>query len=141
MPDKKLPLNLTKKQKTGGMCILLAVIAILGSVIWKNNRWKHELDLTYIDSVSYRNEPYKTEYYEYEVTNRTKRKLKDVTVVIVAEDNIFNRKLELEYRIGTLYEGETDTFKIYRTWLEKNIEEKEPHFWYSGFHIKKITYK
>lgn len=141
MSDKKFLLNLTKEQKTGAMCILLVVIAILGFVIWKNNRWKYELDLTYIDSVSYRNEPFKVEYYEYEVKNKTKRELEDVTVVIVVEDKIFSKKLELEYQIGTLREGETDTFKIYETWLEKNIEEKDPDFWYCGFHIKKITYK
>lgn len=121
--------------------VLIIAFVSAAYMVYFNNRWKHELDLTYIDSVSYRNEPYKVEYYEYEITNRTKRKLKDVTAVIVAEDNIFNDKLKLEYYIGSLYEGETDTFKIYETWLEKSIEEKKPHFWYSGFHIKKITYK
>ena len=141
MPGKKMPLNLTKKQKNRAVCVLLVAVVVLGSIVWKNNRWKYELDLTYVDSVSYRNHPYKTEYYEYEVTNRTKRKLKDVTAVIVAEDDIFNDKLKLEYYIGTLYEGETDTFKISRTWLENSIKEKKPHFWYSGFHIEKITYK
>lgn len=141
MSDKKFLLNLTKEQKTGAMCILLAVIAILGFVIWKNNRWKYELDLTYIDSVSYRNEPFKVEYYEYEVKNKIKAGIGRCYCRDCGGGQNIHKKLELEYRIGTLREGETDTFKIYETWLEKNIEEKDPDFWYCGFHIKKITYK
>lgn len=121
---------------------VLAIALIAGVyTAYFNNRWKYELDLTYVDSVAYRNNPYKVEYHEYEIKNKTKRKLKNVTAVIVAEDNIFNDKVKLEYIIGTLQEGETDTIKIYETWLENSIKEKKPHFWYSGFHIKKITYK
>lgn len=120
--------------------VLIIAFVTAAFTVYFNNRWKHALDVTYVGTV-YEPGTYTVSYYEYEITNKTSRKLEDVSVTIEVKDSILNSKTKFQDRLGTLREGETDTIRIYKNRLEREMEDAGKHFVYCDFSIKRITYK
>lgn len=119
--------------------LIIAFVATMAT-IYLNNRWKCDLDVAYVGTV-YEPGTYTVSYYEYEITNKTNRKLENVILTIAVKDSILDSKTKFQERIGDLREGETETIKIYKNRLEREMENAGEYFVYCDFSIKRITYK
>lgn len=132
----KLDAKFFKKAVIVLLCIAIIAVAV---AVYRNNRWKFELDVKY---VGYTDGYYP--YYEYEITNNTNRTLKNVTVVIKIEDTIRGYKNEtIEYTLGifgTLKVGETETFKLHENVLNKDVDDLGHSYVFWRWDILRIVY-
>lgn len=120
--------------------VLIIAFAATMAQIYLNNRWKRNLGVAYVGTV-YEPGTYSVSYYEYEITNKTNRKLENVVLTIEVKDSILDSKTKFQEHIGDLREGETEAIKIYKNRLEREMEDVGENFVYCDFSIKRITYK
>lgn len=120
--------------------VLIIAFVTTMATIYLNNRWKRDLDVAYVGTV-YEPGTYTVSYYEYEITNKTNRELENVVLTIAVKDSILDSKTKFQERIGDLREGETETIKIYKNGLEREMENAGEPFVYCDFSIKRITCK
>lgn len=129
----KLDAKFFKKAVIVLLCIAIIAVAV---AVYRNNRWKFELDVKYVGYI----DGYYP-YYEYEITNNTNRTLKNVTVVIKIEDPIEIFKDEtLDYSLGTLRVGETETFKLHENVLNKDVDDLGHSYAFWRWDILRIVY-
>ncbi len=125
---------------------LLALLAvIIVAVIWyvSSTQWTRDFDIKYIDYVGESEKGnYSGSSYEiYEITNKTKRTLKDVSVVILIEDAIFEKSWKIEDEVASsIRPGETVTYKLYRKYCEKASAKLGEDPLYFDAEIVKIKY-
>lgn len=119
--------------------VLIIAFAATMAQIYLNNRWKRNLGVAY--GTVYEPGTYSVSYYEYEITNKTNRKLENVVLTIEVKDSILDSKTKFQEHIGDLREGETEAIKIYKNRLEREMEDVGENFVYCDFSIKRITYK
>lgn len=111
------------------LCITLIITLI---VVYTNNRWKYELDVVY--------EGYDEGVYEYTITNKTNRTLKDVTIKFKV-DNTALSDFVFDDRVGTLHAGETQTIKLYANQIKRKAEERDITLIFYEVDIFRITYE
>ena len=125
--------------------LLIPLVVIIVAVIWyvSATQWTRDFDIKY---VGYVGESEKGNYsgssYEiYEITNKTKRTLKDVSVVILIEDVIFEKSWKIEDEVkSSIRPGETVTYKLYRKDCEKASAKLGKDPLYFDAEIVKIKY-
>lgn len=120
--------------------VLIITFVATMATIYLNNRWKRDLGVAYAGTV-YEPGTCSVSYYEYEITNKTNRKLENVVLTIEVKDSILGSKTKFQEHIGNLREGETEAIKIYKNRLEREMEDAGEYFVYCDFSIKRITYK
>lgn len=126
-------------KKAFAAVLIIAFVATM-STIYLNNRWKRDLGVAYVGTV-YEPGTYSVSYYEYEITNKTNRKLENVVLTIEVKDSILDSKTKCQEHIGDLREGEIEAIKIYKNRLEREMEDAGEYFVYYDFSIKRITYQ
>ena len=125
--------------------LLIPVLVIIVAVIWyvSSTQWTRDFDLRYVDYVgeSEKGNYSGSSYSIYEITNNTNRTLKNVSVVILIEDDILEREWKFDDKAASsIRPGETVVYKLYRKDCEKFLEElgKDPLFY--NVEIVKIKY-
>lgn len=126
--------------KSAITALLIVTFVAAASTIYLNNRWKRDLGVAYVGTV-YEPGTCSVSYYEYEITNKTNRKLENVALTIEVKDSILDSKTKFQEYIGDLREGETEAIKIYENRLKREMEDAGEHFVYCDFSIKRITYR
>lgn len=114
-------------------CVLV-LVAFGGIQHYKNNRWKTDLNVTYIGH------DYDSGNYHYEITNRSNRTLSNV-IVIFTVDNAGDDDFEVEYRLGTLRIGETTTCELRWSDVQRKAKELGYELFGARTDILKIEYK
>ena len=127
------------------MWLLIPVLVVIVAVIWyvSSTQWTRDFDLRYVDYVdeSEKGNYSGSSYSIYEITNNTNRTLKNVSVVILIEDDILEREWKFDDKAASsIRPGETVVYKLYRKDCEKFLEElgKDPLFY--NVEIVKIKY-
>lgn len=92
------------------------ILFIVGTMVYRNVRWKYELDVRYLG--------YEDGVRAYEITNNSKRILKDV-VVTFEVDGILNLDFDFEYPVGRIEVGETITVKLRHETLKEVAAERD----------------
>ncbi len=125
--------------------LLVPLLVIIVAVIWyvSSTQWTRDFDIRYVDYVGESEKGnYSGSSYEiYEITNNTKRTLKDISVVILVEDSISEKSWEIEDNVASsIRPGETIVYKLYRKDCEKASEELGKYPLYFNAEIVKIKY-
>lgn len=125
--------------------LLIPLVVIIVAVIWyvSSTQWTKDFDIKYIDYVGETEKGnYSGSSYEiYEITNKTNRTLKDVSVVILVEDAISEKSWKIEDDVvSSIRPGETVEYRLYRKDCEKASEELGKHPLYFDAEIVKIKY-
>lgn len=121
---------------------VLAIALIAGAyTVYFNNRWKYELDVRYVGY----NDSRDMERMEYEITNKTKRTLKNTTITFKVDnfgygydDFTFKDTIKV---FGTMHPGETVNVDLYWKRVEAEAKEHGTDLFMADVEIKKITYK
>lgn len=121
---------------------VLAIALIAGAyTVYFNNRWKYELDVRYVGY----NDSRDMERMEYEITNKTKRTLKNTTITFKVDnfgygydDFTFKDTIKV---FGTMHPGETVNVDLYWNRVEAEAKEHGTELFMADVEIKKITYK
>lgn len=117
--------------------LIIAFVATMAT-IYLNNRWKHDLDVRYIGFGGSRD----MEYREYEITNKTKRTLKNVTITFKVnnfyDDFTFNETINWS---GKMQPGETVNAELYWNTVKAEAKKHGTELFMADVEIKKITYK
>ena len=131
-----------KKLKTWhkAMLAVIAVVLIIVTVIVvNNNAWKSAVSVKY---VRYEHEKVEDGWdyeYVYEITNESKKTLKNVRAVIRVE--AFFDTVEFKKHVDSLYIGETVEFTIDRKEIEDAFEKENANSdWISTVEIVKIIW-
>ena len=124
--------------------IIILLLAILVAVIWyvSSTQWTRDFDIRYVDYVGESEKGnYSGSAYEiYEITNKTKRTLKDVSVVILVEDILPGDWKYEDHVVYSIRPGETVEYKLYRKDCEKAAEELGERAFMFTLEIVKIKY-
>lgn len=127
-------------KKAGKFVAIAFVIGILVTLYY-NNRWKLWMDVRYVGS--YGNG--KDRYYEYEITNTTKRTLKEVTVTFKVDnagygfkDFTFDDTINV---FGTMKAGETAVVDVSWNRVKAEAAEHGTELLMVDVEIEKITYR
>lgn len=120
--------------------LIIAFVATMAT-IYLNNRWKHDLDVRYIGFGGSRD----MEYREYEITNKTKRTLKNATIAFKVDNfgygyDDFTFKETINWS-GKMQPGETVDVKLYWNMVKAEAKEHGTELLMADVEIKKITYK
>lgn len=129
------------KSKKGIILSAVLVLVVIAGVIWyQNTAWERDLTVKYVDVV-FKEGSYSTDYYLYEITNNTARTLRNV----YAEIEVFNAgnwKWTFDSLISTnLKVGETATYKLYWSAVQKSAEDRGSELIFASVDIKRIKYK
>ena len=135
-----------KELNTNKKLLFISLLVILVLVIWyaSSTQWTRDFDLKYVDYVS----SWETgnnsgdSYCVYEITNNTHRTLKDVSVVILVEDDILETSCKYVDEVASsIRPGETVEYRLYDEDVEEAVEELGEHVAFvSSSEIVKIKY-
>lgn len=125
--------------------LLIPLLLIIVAVIWyvSSTQWTRDFDIKYVGYVADTDKGnYSGSSYEiYEITNNTKRTLKNVYVVILIEDSIFEEEWRYEdWVASSIRPGETVVYKLYEKDCKKALEELGEDPLYFDSEIVKIKY-
>ena len=125
--------------------LLIPLLLIIVAIIWcvSSTQWTRDFDLKYVGYVGENDKGNHSgsSYSVYEITNTTHRTLKDVSVVILIKDDIFDDEWKYEDDVtSSIRPGETVVYKLYRKDYKKVLEElgEDPLFF--DVEIVKIKY-
>ena len=130
----------SKKKLWAVLLWLVTLSAIIGVVVWhQSTAWERDLTIQYID---FENVFDDNSCKVYEITNNTSHTLKDVAVVIRIENGVLPvKKWNIEDSILDLEPGETYTYRLYSSMIEKAVEERGEEMLAAQYDIVKINYK
>jgi len=120
---------------------IVLVVLITSGVVWqKSTSWERNFSIKYVERVE-KTGTVNTDYYLYEITNKTNKTFKNVDAILkvdnaVFKDFTFNDEIE-----STIHPGETVEYKIYWDTIEKKAKEKNIYLSMASVEISNIKYK
>lgn len=126
----KLDVKFFKRAVIVCLCIALVVAMV---IVYRNNRWKNNLDVKYI---GYTGGYYP--YYEWEITNESGKTLKNVTVVFKVDNSVWD-DFTFE-QTENMKKGETRTVKLYWNSVKAEADERGIELLMADVDILRIVY-
>lgn len=128
---KKLDAKFLKRAVIVCLCIALVVAAV---IVYRNNRWKNDLDVEYIGYTSG-----SLPYHEWEITNKSGKTLKNVVIMFKVDNPVWD-DFTFENAIRSMKKGETITVKLYWNTVKAEAEERGIELLMADADILRITY-
>lgn len=130
----KLDSKFFKRAAVVCLCIALVVVVV---IVYRNNRWKNNIDVKYIGYTSG-----SLPYHEWEITNDSGKTLKNVTVVFKVDNQVWDDfTFAQTVRVfGNMKKGETATVKLYWNTVKAEAEKRGIELLMAHVDILRITY-
>ena len=127
----KLDAKFFKRAVIVCLCIALVVTVV---IVYRNNRWKNNLDVKYIGYT----DDY-SPYYEWEITNESGKTLKNVAVVFKVDNPVWD-DFTFEHTVRHMKKGETTSVKLYWNTVKAEAEKRKIALLMADVDILRITY-
>lgn len=130
----KLDAKFFKRAAIVCLCIALVVAVV---VVYRNNRWKNNIDVRYIGYTSS-----SLPYHEWEITNESGKTLKNVVVIFKADNQVWD-DFTFEQTVGVfgnVKKGEAVTVKLYWNRVKAEAEDRGIELLMADVDILRITY-